>query len=146
MKPKGAWNCCMTEEGCAALSLHAKSCCSLYFKVLTVAFLSWMEPRRMSCQENTESAFRLLPPAPSGLVCCWMEAIGLGGETNADNKVRLSLSSAFFSAAVVPDGCSGGEAVHGAHMVKNKLPKCNESLMLNTQDWGSLHASENRMV
>ena len=71
----------------------------------------------MRCQENAKSVFRLLPPAPCGLAYCWKEAIGLGGETNTENKVRLSLNSAF-SSAVLLDGCSAGESVLGACVAK----------------------------
>jgi len=89
----------------------------------------------MTRQENAESAFRLLPPAPCALFCCWVEEIGLGGETNTEKKVGLSLNSAFCSAAVLLDSCSGGESVPGACAAKiSSSSAINQGPMFNVQD------------
>lgn len=81
-KGKGVWDCWLKEEGCAALSPHAKSSCSLCFKDMTSAFPSCLWPRSLSCQGNTECV-----QAPSPSQNCWTETRGLGGETNTETML-----------------------------------------------------------
>lgn len=92
----------------------------------------------MSCLENAESASRLLPPAPCGLVCCWTEVIGPGGETNTENEVGLSLYSTFFLCCCFTWWLQWRWVSSWSLCCKNKLLKCNKSLMFNMQSWWNM--------